>query len=174
LRENWLNAHDRLIAAGVPEDVANQTHDLKSATTRAVNYGFRAELSVLRVGFSSHYGYGIGMNNALENTPVVFDGAHDPRKFDAYYGVVGVDFDPVYVNAGYGITRLFTTEQDRQDAITAQQDPIKQQRGISAGINYRFSKNLVAALEYFDADHTWYLGEKQKVQIVNSGLTMVW
>jgi len=174
LKENWLNAHDRLKAAGATDDEANATRDLKSVTTRAVNYGFRAELSVLRVGFSSHYGYGIGMNNALENTPVVFDSAHDPRKFDAYYGVVGVDIDPVYLHAGYGMTRLFTTPQDRQDAITARQDPIKQQRGISVGINYRFSKNLVWALDFFDADHTWYLGEKQKVQIVNSGLTMVW
>jgi hypothetical protein len=174
LKENWLNAHDRLKAAGATDDVANATRDLKSATTRAVNYGFRAEISVVRIGFSSHYGYGIGMNNALENTPVVFDNAHDPRKFDAYYGVIGVDLDTVYLNAGYGITRLFTTEQDRQDALTAQQDPIKSQRGISAGINYRFSKNLVAALEFFGADHTWYLGETQRVQIVNSGLTMVW
>jgi len=46
--------------------------------------------------------------------------------------------------------------------------------GISAGVNYRFSKNLIAALEYFNADHTWYLGEKQKVNVVNTGLTMVW
>ena len=60
----------------------------------------------------------------------------------------GVDFGTVYLNAGYGITRLFTTAQDRQDAITSQQDPIKMQRGISAGVNYRFSKNLVAALEF--------------------------
>jgi hypothetical protein len=174
LKENWLNAHDRLKAAGASDDEANATTDLKTVTTRAVNYGFWAELWKLRLGFSSHYGYGIGMNNALENTPVVFDSAHDPRKFDAYYGVVGLDLDPVYLNGGYGITRLFTTEQDRQDALTAQQDPIRSQRGISAGINFRFSKNLVAALEYFNAHHTWYLGEEQRVEIVNSGLTMVW
>ena len=103
-----------------------------------------------------------------------FDGNHDPRKFDAYYGVVGVDLDTVYLNAGYGITRLFATNQDKLDAVNAKQDPIKTQRGISAGMNYRFSKNLVAALEYFNADHTWYLGETQKVNIVNTGLTMVW
>jgi hypothetical protein len=174
LKESWLNAHDRLKAAGASDDVANATTDQKSVSSRAINYGFWAELSKFRLGFSSHWGYGIGMNNALENTPVVFDSAHDPRKFDAYYGVVGLDFDTVYVNAGYGITRLFTTEQDRQDALTARQDPIKTQAGISAGINYRFSKNLIAALEYFDAQHTWYLGEKQHVEVVNAGLTMVW
>jgi len=174
LKENWLNAHDRLKAAGATDEEANATTDLKTVTSRAVNYGFWTELSMFRFGFSSHVGYGIGMNNALENTPVVFDNAHDPRKFDAYYDVVGLDFDTVYVNAGYGITRLFATDQDRKDALLAQQDPIKNQRGISAGINYRFSKNLIAALEYFDAQHTWYLGETQRVEVVNSGLTMVW
>jgi len=174
LKENWLNAHDRLKGAGATDDEANATTDLKTVSSRAVNYGFWAELAMLRVGFSSHYGFGIGMNNALENTPVVFDSAHSPRKFDAYYGVIGLDIDPVYLNAGYGITRLFTTAQDQDDAVTKLQDPIKSQVGISAGVNYRFSKNLIAALEYFNADHTWYLGEKQKVNVVNTGLTMVW
>jgi hypothetical protein len=174
LKENWLNAHDRVKAAGATDDVANATTDLKSVTSRAVNYGFWTELSSLRLGFSSHVGYGIGMNNALENTPVVFDNAHEPRKFDAYYGVVGLDLDTVYLNAGYGITRLFATDQDRQDALMAQQDPIKSQRGISLGVNYRFSKSLIGALEYFDAQNTWYLGETQHVEVVNTGLTMVW
>jgi hypothetical protein len=174
LKESWQNAHDRLKAAGATDVDANATTDLHSASARAVNYGGWAEISKLRVGFSSHIGYGIGMNNALENTPVPFDANHEPRKFDAYYGVVGVDLDTIYLNVGYGITRLFATNQDKIDAVNAKQDPIKNQRGISAGLNYRISKNLVAALEYFNADHTWYLGETQKVNVINTGLTMVW
>jgi hypothetical protein len=183
LKESWQNAHDRVraqlgadptISSDDADKLANATTDLHSTSARAVNYGFWAELSKLRVGFSSHIGYGIGMNNALENTPVPFDGNHEPRKFDAYYGVVGVDFDTVYLNAGYGITRLFATNQDKLDAVNAKQDPIKNQVGFSANLNYRFSKNLVAALEYFNANHTWYLGENQKVNFVNTGLTMVW
>jgi len=182
LKESWLNAHDRvkssLAGSGLtPDEIdaqANATTDLHSTSARAVNYGFWTELSKLRLGFSSHVGYGIGMNNALENTPVPFDGNHEPRKFDAYYGVVGLDLDTVYFNAGYGITRLFATNQDKLDAVNAKQDPIKSQRGISAGINYRISKSLVAALEYFNASHTWYLLENQQVNVVNTGLTMVW
>jgi len=184
LKENWLNAHDRVktelkvadptITDADAEAQASATTNLKSVTARAVNYGFWAELSVLRLGFSSHFGYGIGMNNALENTPVVFDAVHEPRKFDAYYGVAGLDFDTIYLHVGYGITRLFVTPQDKLDAVSALQDPIKSQRGISAGLNYRFSKNLILALEYFNAFHTWYLGETQKVNIANAGLTMIW
>src|SRR5260370_33118290 len=101
------------------------------------------------------------MNNALENTPVVFDSAHDPRKFDAYYGVVGLDFDTIYLNAGYGITRLFTTEQDRQDALTARQDPIKTQAGISAGVQFPVSQKPHAALPNFRGPANRGPGEKR-------------
>ena len=53
LKENWLNAHDRLKGLGATDDEANATTDLKTVTSRAVNYGFWAELAMLRVGFSS-------------------------------------------------------------------------------------------------------------------------
>jgi hypothetical protein len=41
-------------------------------------------------------------------------------------------------------------------------------------VNYAFTPHLVAALEYFNAEHTWYFGEKQKLNIVNTGLTLLW
>jgi Gram-negative porin len=153
---------------------------LKSTSARAVNYGAWAEVGPVRVGYSSHVGYGIGMNNTLENTPVVFDANNDPRKFDAYYGVVGLMIDRVYLNAGYGISRLFATAQDLKDAQAAAAsgsaipDPIKSQRGIALGLNYTFSKNLIAALEYFNANNKWYVGDSQRVDVFNAGLTMVW
>ena len=147
---------------------------LKVTSARGVNYGFWAELSLFRIGFSSHVGYGIGMNNTLENTPVVFDSANNPRKFDAYYGVVGLELGKVYLNVGAGITRLFATPQDKIDAQMSQQDPIKTQRGISGGVNYKFSKNLIADVDYFNAKHTWYLGDTQSVNVLNAGLTIAW
>jgi len=153
---------------------ADPPPDLKSTAARGVNWGAWAELSLFRVGFSSHYGYGIGMNNTLENTPVVFDSKNDPRKFDAYYGFMGVDIGQALFSVGYGITRLFATQQDALDALSAQADPIKTQRGISAVANYRISKNLIADVDYFNAKHTWYLGDTQNVNIVNAGASIVW
>jgi hypothetical protein len=147
---------------------------LKTTSARGVNYGFWAELWKFRIGYSSHVGYGIGMNNTLENTPVVFDSANNPRKFDAYYGVVGLELGKVYLNVGAGVTRLFATDQDKKDAQMSQQDPIKTQRGISGGINYMFSKNLIADVDYFNAKHTWYLGDTQSVNVLNAGLTIAW
>ena len=146
----------------------------KSATARGVNYGFWAELSMFRIGFSSHVGKGIGMNDTLENTGVVFDSDLNPRKFDAYFGVAGVDLGKVYLGVGAGVTRLFATKKDKDSALVSQQDPIKTQRGISAVVNYRFSKNLIADVDYFNAKHTWYLGDTQNVNVLNAGVTMAW
>jgi hypothetical protein len=168
-----------LAQAGDPKmPMANP--NLKSASARAVNYGGWAELGALRVGYSSHVGYGIGMNNTLENTPVVFDSNNDPRKFDAYYAVGGVVIDRVYLNAGWGISRLFATDQDLMDAQmavasgSAIPDPIKSQRGIALGLNYSFGTNLIGALEYFNANNKWYVGDSQHVNAFNAGMTMVW
>jgi Gram-negative porin len=168
-----------LAQAGDPK-MPTATPNLKSTSARAINYGGWAELAALRVGYSSHIGYGIGMNNTLENTPVVFDSNNDPRKFDAYYGVVGLVMGRVYLNGGYGISRLFATTQDLMEAAAAAAagsaipDPIKSQRGIALGLNYSFSKNLIAALEYFNAVNKWYVGDSQTINAYNAGLTMVW
>jgi hypothetical protein len=168
-----------LAQAGDPK-MPMATPVLKSTSARAVNFGGWAELAVLRVGFSSHVGYGIGMNNTLENTPVVFDSNNDPRKFDAYYVLGGLALGALYLNAGYGISRLFATDRDLADAAAAAAvgqpipDPIKTQRGIALGLNYTFSPNLVGALEYFNARNEWYVGDRQTINAVNSGLTMIW
>jgi hypothetical protein len=168
-----------LAQAGDPKN-PTATPVLKSTSARAVNYGLWAELSAVRLGYSSHVGYGIGMNNTLENTPVVFDSNLDPRKFDAYYVVGGLVLGPLYLNAGYGISRLFATDKDLADAQAAAAagsaipDPIKSQRGIALGLNYSFGKNLVGALEYFNANNKWYVGDSQQINAFNAGLTMVW
>ena len=100
--------------------------------------------------------------------------APNPRKFDGYYVVLGLNLHPVTLNAGYGITRVFATDNDFVAAKKNRFDPIKTQQGISAGINYAYGEHLVLALEYFHAKHTWYFGETQDVNVANAGLTVLW
>lgn len=159
-----------------------------SVTPWGMNTGFWAEIMHIRAGFSLFQGRGLGMNNAFENTPAVFDTdlgedlngvKHDPappqpRKFDGYYVVLGLNLNPVTLNAGYGITRVFATQNDFVAAKLNKFDPIKTQQGISAGINYAIGEHVVLALEYFRAEHTWYFGEKQRVNVANTGVTVLW
>jgi hypothetical protein len=164
----------RLTEQGNPDTPPRENFSPQSVNPWGVNLGAWAEIARIRAGFSFFQGKGLGMNNTLENTPIVFDGEGQPRKFDGYYGVLGVNLHPVTLNVGYGVTRVFATESDYELAMSSRLDPIKTQQGISAGVNYAFSEHLVGALEYFHADHTWYLGERQKLSFVNTGLTVLW
>lgn len=178
----------KLTEQGNPDSVPRDPYKPSSTTPWGVNLGFWAEVFRVRGGFSMFQGKGLGMNNAFENTAAVFDSdpgvdlagvphekqAPQPRKFDGYYFVLGLNLNPVTLNAGYGITRVFATQNDFVNAKTNKFDPIKTQQGISAGVNYAIGEHLVVALEYFRAEHTWYFGEKQKLNIANVGLTALW
>jgi hypothetical protein len=173
---------------GNPTREPRTPYEPTSVTPWGVNIGFWAEVMRIRAGFSMFQGRGLGMNNAFENTPAVFDSdmgedlngvKHDPqapqpRKFDGYYVVLGLNLHPVTLNAGYGITRVFATQNDFVAAKLNKFDPIKTQQGISAGVNYAAGEHVVLALEYFRAEHTWYFGEKQKVNVANAGVTLLW
>lgn len=173
---------------GNPDRVPRMPYEPQSTTPWGVNVGFWAEIFHVRAGFSMFQGKGLGMNNAFENTPAVFDSdpgvdingnphppkAPQPRKFDGYYAVLGLNLHPISLNAGYGITRVFATDNDFVAAKMNNFDPIKTQQGISAGVNYAVGEHLVLALEYFHADHTWYFDDKQRLNVVNTGLTVLW
>jgi hypothetical protein len=164
----------KLVEQGNPDTPPRMPFSPNTTASRGVGYGVWGEALRLKFGFAGHYGYGLGMFNTLENTPAVFDSAAQPRRFDGYYGTVGFDLSPVYVNAGLGVTRVFATYQDALDVVLNNTSLIQTQRGISGGIQYEIGKGIVAALEYFQADHQWYLGESQAVRFVNAGTTMVW
>jgi predicted porin len=178
----------KLEEEGNPARTPRTPYHPASVTPWGVNVGFWAEVFHVRAGFSMFQGKGLGMNNAFENTPAVYDadlgedingvpheaGAPNPRKFDGYYGVLGLNFHPVTFNLGYGITRVFATDRDFVAAKKNAFDPIKTQQGISAGVNYAIGEHIVLALEYFRAEHTWYFGDKQRINVVNTGLTVLW
>lgn len=141
---------------------------------RGVGYGGWLDTPIMKFGFAGYAGRGLGLVNTLENTPNVFDSNGAARLITGYYGFVGIDVGRVYVNGGIGVTRVQATTQDAIDAMVNRTSLIAQQRGISAGVQLRLSSFLVAVVEYFRADHDWYLGEKQGVNFVDTGLTMVW
>ena len=50
-----------------------------------VGYGGRFELGFVHLGLAGHYGQGLGLGYALENSPAAFDAQGNPRKIDGYY-----------------------------------------------------------------------------------------
>jgi len=134
-------------------------------------YGGRLEVGNFHLGLAGHYGKGLGLSYALETTPTTFSQSNDLRNFDGYSGFaqyVAGDFD---FNLGAGISRVFLLDADK--GVT-NSSLIKYQLGTAAVVVYHATKHAHFALDYFRGQYKWYLGEKQAVNFLSTGLTVTW
>jgi hypothetical protein len=159
-----------------------------STAAKGVTYGGRLELGPVHLGLSGLFGYGLGLNYALEVSDAAIDLASHLRKSDGYYAQLQVAIRKVDVSAGWGITRIFQTDFDK----TLQKgslDPtviyhplngyfpvsvLKHQEGISCGAVYHVRPWLHIDLDLFRADVAWFQGEKQVFYVANTGMMLTW
>ena len=85
-------------------------------TAAGVGYGGRFELGPVHIGLAGHYGQGLGLGYALENSPGAFDDEGNPRKIDGYYAQSQFVLGRFDLFAGWGITRIFLTTLDKAAA----------------------------------------------------------
>jgi hypothetical protein len=140
-------------------------------TAQGVGYGGRLELGPVRLGVAGHYGKGLGLSYALENSYAAMDTKNNLRTFDGYYVQSQVVLKQFDIFAGWGITRVFLTALDKTQP---QYSNIKYQMGINAGVVYNLTPNLHFDLEYFRAQAKWYLGEEQVLNSFATGMTVNW
>jgi hypothetical protein len=149
---------------------------------KGVNYGGRLELGPIHLGLSGLYGYGLGLNYALEVSDASMDLATNMRKSDGYYAQAQVAVGKLDLMASWGITRIFLTNYDNTKIVSSL-DPtvsyyqfsiIKHQEGISCGGVYHVKPWLHVDVDVFRADFAWFLGEKQVLYIANSGMLFTW
>ena len=145
-------------------------------TLAGVGYGGRFELGFFHLGLAGHYGQGLGMGYALENSPAAFDNQGNPRKFDGYYAQTQFVLRRFDLFAGVGETRAFLTSLDKA-ATPAGSSPnsvIKYQRGYNAGVVFNMTPFVHFDLEYFRAEAAWWLGEHQVLNTADFGMTFNW
>jgi hypothetical protein len=160
--------------------------------------GARVEVGPLRIGGAGHYGSGLGFYYALEDTPSSWylAGANDPSNADGklrtywgYYGqvmlvlgdIVGRErqgIGRIDVAGGYGLSHLVPLDGlDTNRTMAAPTTPPvlpKEQAGINAVFLYHIDDNLVADVDFFRANFSWYDGATQGVNTLNLGMTMTW
>lgn len=175
--------------------VSSSTRD---TTAYGAGYGGRIEVGPVHLGLAGHWGKGLGLNYALESNDATVASTEQDyvlRTTDGYYGQLQLALGKVDVSAGVGITRVKLLDSDRSDtrnddndkatpvanddANPAAQDPLawsvaKHQLGMSGGVVYHFTDQLHFDLDYFRANFAWYLGERQVVNFVNAGATLLW
>jgi len=140
-------------------------------TVAGFGYGGRLELGPVHLGVAGHYGKGLGMGFAFEQSYAVLDPHNNLRLSDGYYVQSQVVLDKFDLFAGWGITRLFLTDYDK---TLPQYSNIKHQMGINGGVVYNLSPNLHFDLEYFRAQAKFFLGEHQNLNCFAAGMTVNW
>jgi hypothetical protein len=136
-----------------------------------VGYGGRLEVGPVHLGVAGHYGTGLGLSYALENSYATIDPQGHLRVSDGYYAQLQVEAGPFEPFAGWGITRIFLTDFDRTQP---QNSNIKYQMGINGGVVYNLSPAIHFDLEYMRADAEWWLGEHQILDNFATGMTVSW
>jgi len=124
-----------------------------------------------------------------DNPAIILSGRPGLRSEDGYWGAAALVFGGFKVAGGAGITR---SKHDYADppSSTGNVPYIAQQLGFSAGIYQQAFSMVTFALEYFDAQITWFdhsipdpnnmngspiiVRPRQNVNFVNLGATLVW
>jgi hypothetical protein len=146
-------------------------------TMAGVGYGGRFELGFFHLGLAGHYGQGLGIGYAMENSPANFDSTGNPRKFAGYYAQTQFVLGRFDLFAGAGETQVFLTDQEKNVSVPMGTSPIsviKYQRGYNAGVVYNMSPNVHFDLEYFRAEAAWWYGEHQNLNTGDFGMTFNW
>lgn len=140
-------------------------------TVEGFGYGGRFEVGPVHLGVAGHYGKGLGLSYALENSYAVADAETHLRWSDGYYAQSQVVIGKVDLFAGWGIARIFLTDLDQNSSSLS---VIKYQMGINGGIVYNVTPSVHIDLEYFRAKAAWFLGEQQTINSAATGVTFNW
>jgi hypothetical protein len=140
-------------------------------TAYGAGYGGRFEAGPFHLGVAGHYGKGLGLSYALETSPTTFSQTNDMRTFDGYSAFAQYAAGMFDFNLGAGISRVFLLDADK---AATDSSLVKNQLGMAAVVVYHASKHAHFSLDYFRGQFKWYMGEKQNVNFISSGMTVTW
>ncbi len=151
----------------------------RSTTVYGGGAGGRLEVAFFHLGVAGHYGQGLGLNYAFDNSQTVLEQTYTQqlRKFDGIYVQTQFVLGHFDLAAGWGETRVHEVPGDvipDPNTGTPAISVLKDQKGINASVVYHISPELHFDVDYFRADAEWWLGDRQVVNVVNSGLTLTW
>jgi Gram-negative porin len=157
--------------------------DTKNASMFGVAAGGRFEVGPVRVGLGGFRGKGLGLYYPFDASATSVSQAPGPpvtdamgvtmpgptknelRTFQGYSALVQVALGEIDINVGAGQTVVARTDDDKVNIDSL----IKSQTGISAGVVYHATENLHLDLDFMNAAFSWYGGQSQKVNFINTG-----
>ena len=134
-----------------------------------VSGGGRLEIGGLKMGAVGNWDKGGGGRVGLaDDIPV--DDIGNLRVVTGGFGVAMYSFAAVDLSAGLGLTRVQQTAYDNSN----HDDVVKNQLGAAGTVVYHIDSTVAWSLQYFHAEHQFWMGQIQKVNFVNTGLDFIW
>jgi hypothetical protein len=149
--------------------------------------GLRVEAGPVRLGVAGFRGKGLGLFYALQKTQATEDQTHELRMFTGVYGQGALVFGRLQLMGGFGMSLV---DQTPNDKVNGTLSVIRYQRGISGGLWFHATPNIVVAFDYFNFAAGWWgapvvdpatmqasghlAAEKQLVHFANAGVTYYW
>jgi len=157
------------------------TLPMMHATTFSMHIAVVDQVQFGGAGFA---GQGLGIYQAMEDSPIFSDSTGIIRHQQGFLGVASLTFGGTKIGGGVGETQLKKTVGEGTGPLTSQttEFPAKQ-LGISIGVYQHIADTFVLALEYFRSDITWQeelspatmaaITPSQHVDFVNAGITTI-
>jgi hypothetical protein len=148
--------------------------------------GYAAGIEIMggpvQVGGAFFKGKGLGLTVPMDNTPLFSDEQGVLREGQGFVGMASLTFGETKLAGGGGVSQMKMTSTESEPFATL--DIPKQQLGISVGFYQGFYKTFTWALEYFRGQYQWYdykpdamspvTHPTQNVNIINTGITVIW
>jgi hypothetical protein len=142
-------------------------------------------LGPVQLGGAGFSGQGLGIYQAMEDSPIFSDLLGIIRHQQGFLGVASLTLGGTKIGGGVGQTQLKRTPGEGTapfDPSVTTEFPAKQ-LGISLGVYQHIADTFVLALEYFRSDITWQdevspatmavTTPSQHVNFVNAGITTI-
>jgi hypothetical protein len=134
-----------------------------------VSGGGRLEVGGFKMGAVANWDRGGGDRVGLaDDIPV--DNYGNLRTVMGGLGIIMYSVGKVDVSAGAGLTRVQQTPYDVMNA----DDVIKNRLGAAGTIVYHLDPSVTWSLQYFRAEHEFWMGQVQKLNFVHSGIDFMW
>lgn len=191
----WANGAFQTVGIGydVTDPVTQEVLDRRERFQNAYGYGggIQAYLGPFKAGVSGYGGRGLDAFEFLSFNPIIVGRATqvpqdiELRTSKGYLAHAMFTFRSASVMAGFGQALLDRIPEDGP-LETPNTATLRTQTGISAGVFYRID-NAVIGLDYFNAHYGFdplntadtaeapvFVDIEQRVQVVNSGVTVEW
>jgi predicted porin len=147
---------------------AGKTGGSDTIDAYGVGYGGRVGLGGLTLGFAGGWDHGGGMYVPLGD--VAIDAEGHLRNVVTWWAQAMYALGPVAVTGGVGQARMHATTVDQADPMFSL---IKSHLGINGAVLWHLGPVVLVA-QYFRMVHTWYRGQEQAINLVNTGATFNW